>query len=274
MTIPIYVIALKSATTRRAEMTRRLNKLGLKFSFIDAVVGRDISAAETKSHTDPNRQYKTPSPLSAGSLGCALSHMAVWETIANAPAPFGFILEDDAVLSDDVPQLLARLERLTGKIDIVNLHFRGGKPLIDVAQLSPTHRLTSCRYNNFGAESYIISRDAAVRLLAVAKPISYEVDLFANRWWDHGVQMLTINPPVAHEDGSASTIGYPPSPPPWPNDTRIHYLRRKIHRIWGSIQKRRGYSSMVKSMKMRLLEPSDRSNNPAFPNLIKMTDSE
>ena len=274
MTIPIYVIALETSTDRRKTMASRLKKMD--FTFIDAVHGASLSAEVATNYTAPSRQHHVAAPISRGALGGALSHMKAWQKIADGTAPMGLVLEDDADLHDDMSAVLARLEKLDGKIDMVNLHFRGGRALIDVAQLSPEHRLTSCRYNSIGAESYVLSKNAAKHLLAMATPITYEVDLFLNRWWQHGLHILTIDPPVVHEDASPTTIGYPTAVPHWPNDHFFHKLRRRLSRMMDSMTKRRMYPSYVATMKMRLLgvDPSDVGNNPEFPNLIKMTDDQ
>ncbi|MCE2517676.1 MAG: glycosyltransferase family 25 protein [Alphaproteobacteria bacterium] len=274
MPIPIYVIALKSSTERRDVMSARLARAGYDFTFIDAVHGASMTAEAANAAISPRRQYQHASPISRGALGGCLSHFNAWSRIAESDAPMALILEDDACLHDDLDEVLRRLDRLEGKIDIVNLHFRGGRPLIDVAQLSPTHRLTSCRYNSIGAESYVITRAAAAHLLTEARPVVHEVDLYLNRWWDHGLHVLTVNPPVVHEDDSPTTIGYPAKVAGWPNDKFWHRFRRRLSRIMDSTTKRRMYPSMVATMKMRLMgtDPSDVGNNPDFPNLIKMTD--
>ena len=264
MPVPIYVIALKSSTDRRAVMAERLAKAGHEFTFIDAVHGASLEDAVAAQAVSPRRQHLHSAPMSRGALGGCLSHMTAWRTIAEGDAPMALILEDDACLHEDLDAVLTRLTRLEGKIDIVNLHFRGGRPLIDVAQLSPDHRLTSCRYNSIGAESYVITRRAAAHLLAQASPILHEVDLFLNRWWDHGLHVLTVAPPVVHEDDSPTTIGYPASVPAWPHDRFGHRLRRRLNRMMDSMTKRRMYPSMVATMKMRLMgtDPNERGLNP------------
>ena len=271
--MPIYVIALKDSTERRQIMTERLSELGLEFTFIDAVIGRNLSEHDISEVTTPHRQQHLPAPLSKGAIGGALSHLETWKKIAAGDAPMALILEDDAILTPDLIPTLKRLQKLVGKLDIVNLHFRGGRPLIDVAQLSEKHRLTSCRYNSIGAESYVISREAADHLAARYLPMIFEVDLFLNRWWEHGLHILTVNPPVAREDDSPTTIGYPSKAPQWPHDNWRHHLMRRLNRAWSSMTKRRLYPSMVATAKMRLMgtDPDDVGNNPEFPNLVKMT---
>ena len=272
--MPIYVIALKSSTERRRIMTERLGALDLDFTFIDGVVGRELSAETLAEITSPKRQYHLPMPISNGAVGGGLSHLKVWESIAQGDAPMALILEDDAELTPEMIPIMQRLARLGDKIDIVNLHFRGGRVLVDVAQLSERHRLTSCRYNSIGAESYVITNSAAARLVELYRPIVFEVDLFLNRWWDHGLHILTINPPVVREDTSPTTIGYPSKNPEWPDDRFIHRLARRFNRIKSSMVKRRLFPTMVQTAKMRLMgtDPNDIGNNPEFPNLIKMTD--
>ena len=52
--LPIYVITLKKSTERRQIMTERLERLGLEFSFIDAVVGKNIHDVEKTDYAAKN----------------------------------------------------------------------------------------------------------------------------------------------------------------------------------------------------------------------------
>ena len=279
--IPIYVIAPKQSqdqqsTGRRDVMKTRLAALDLDFTFIDAVMGKDLTDAELSDITSRERQNHLPTPLSKGAIGNRLSHLKIWKKVAENDAPMALILEDDAELMPEIIPILNRLKRLEDKIDIVNLHFRGGRVLVDVARLSQGHNLASCRYTSIGTESYIITQSAAARLARTSLPMIFETDLFMNRWWDHGLHILTVNPPVVREDSSPTTIGYPPVQPAWPDDCFIHRLRRRLNRISSSMLKRRLYPSMVATAKMRLMgtDPQEVGNNPEFPNLISMTDDD
>lgn len=272
--MPIYVIALETSQDRRDIMTERLAALDLDFTFIDAVLGKALSDSAVADITSPERRNHLPMPLSKGAIGGGLSHLATWTKIAEGDAPMALILEDDAELTPAMIPILKRLEKLEDRIDIVNLHFRGGRLLVDIARLSEDHNLTSCRYNSIGAESYVITKSAAQHLIDRYLPMVFEVDLFLNRWWDHGLHILTVNPPVVREDTSPTTIGYPSTQPQWPKDSLIYRLRRRLNRIASSMLKRRLYPTMVATAKMRLMgtDPNDIGNNPEFPNLIRLTD--
>ena len=276
MMLPIYVIALKESTARREKMTERLQHLGLDFHFIDAVMGKDLPDAEKNRLRSPKRQRFLRSPLSDGALGCLMSHRLVWQKMQDDKVDMALVLEDDAVISPDLLDVLPRLEKLKSRFDVINLHNRKLRPLVDIAQISDSHRLTTTRYNAIGTESYVISRKAAKRLLEVSFPMVFEVDLLINRWWDHGLQTLVVQPSLVHEDSDESTIGYSQAKPLWPNDTAIDTLKRRFNRAKDSMAKRRSFAAMVATAKMRLIgtDPAETSFNPEYPDLRRITEAE
>jgi len=271
--IPIYVIALESSHDRRQNMTNRLADIGLEFSFIDAVVGKTIPAEEHARLTSATRQNYYPSPMSAGALGCLLSHRNAWQKLLDSKADMALVLEDDAMLVPEIVPILERIKRLKGRFDIISLERRLMRPLVDIAQLSETHRLTHTQFNNSGATGYIITPKAAHILLERSIPAIYEVDVLMNRWWDHGLSFLITQPALVQEDDLESTIGYPSKKTTWPEDRLTHEIKRRFHRFLDSMAKRRSFGAMVATAKMRLMgtNPNETGGNPSFPNLIKMT---
>ena len=63
---PIYVIALENAHARRKVISERLGALGLAFTFIDAVYGKNLAEDEIANLTTRARQKYLPHPLSKG----------------------------------------------------------------------------------------------------------------------------------------------------------------------------------------------------------------
>lgn len=250
--LPIYVITLKKSTERRQIMTERLERLGLEFSFIDAVVGKNIHDVEKNRLCSQKRQEFLSSPLSDGALGCLMSHRAIWQKMQEVRIDSALILEDDAIIAPEILDVLPRLEKLRGHFDLISLYDMKGLPLIDIAQISDSHRLSTTRYNNIGAVSYVISQKAAKHLLDLSLPALFEVDILMNRWWDHGLQTLLVTPQVVFEDDSPSTIGYGKAKPVWPDDTIFYRLKRRFNRANDSITKRRLFAKMVATAKMRL----------------------
>jgi hypothetical protein len=81
MTISVVILNLKSSTTRRAEISARLDHLGIQYSFFDAIDGRALSANE-REDLAPSSALLFDRPLIATEIGCAASHFAAIRQLA------------------------------------------------------------------------------------------------------------------------------------------------------------------------------------------------
>lgn len=252
--LTIFVISLKKSIRRRKKITQRLHSLGLKFTFIDAVVGEDIPHAEKSRLCSRKRKEFLRFPLSNGALGCLMSHRLVWQKMQDDGIDCALVLEDDAIIATEVVDTLPLLENFKGNFDMINLHDRKGRPLIDVAQISNSHSLTTTRYNAIATVSYMINQKAAKHLLSISLPAIFEVDVLMNRWWEHGLQTLVVAPQVVCEDDTPSTIGYDGKlKQAWSDDTIFLKFKRRLNRARDSIAKRRLFAKMISMAKMRLI---------------------
>ena len=98
----IQVINLRRRPDRREFMDGQARRLGLTFNYLDAVDAKDTDMAAHRRHT----AIGPLGVLSDGDLCCFLSHKIAWRNIFQGTDPFGVILEDDAVLSDDAAAFL------------------------------------------------------------------------------------------------------------------------------------------------------------------------
>jgi len=251
-TLPIFVIAFAQDRKRRDQMTRRLDALGLDFTFIDAIDGRALPEAERLAHEDPARQNWIGHHLRPGALGCLLSHRKAWQALLDSGASLGLVLEDDAVPNADLPAILGQLAGRADHLDLVNLHYFSGRPLEPVTPLDGAHSLAATRYNEIAAEACLVSARAAQQLLARSLPARFEVDLLINRWWEHGLQILTLSPPVVDQDDTPSQIGYRDPPPGFAKDQYWHQLTRRWNRLADSWKKRRRFARHIAAMRARL----------------------
>ena len=106
------VINLKRRPDRLARISAELQKAGLSFEIQVAVDG------QLETHE--------PKFLSKGAIGCWKSHLNSMRRIVEANAPFGLILEDDAVLSPVVnDRFLSEMTELMNRnqIDILQIGF-------------------------------------------------------------------------------------------------------------------------------------------------------
>ena len=273
--LPIYVISLKDSTSRRRAMSERMAELGLEFSFIDGVIGKDIPAGQRTRLVSDKRRYHLGTPLSDGALGCLMSHRCAWEMVRDTGVDTAIILEDDADLAPEALDVLPRIAALKGRFDLINLHHTSGRPLVDAARISPTHALSITRYVSIGAIGYVVSRAAAEKLLGLSVPGIFEVDVLMNRWWEHGLKTLVLTPSIVSEDGHDTTIGYPGVKPKWERDRLDSRIARHLNRKCDSLAKRLAFSAMVKSAKLRLAEnaPRKASINLQNPDLTWLTET-
>lgn len=111
----IFVINLPSRVDRRAFMQKQFDELGLEVEFIEAYDGR-AQGMPLKSIFDPVlAQQANGTALSAGQLGCAVSHRSVYERIENDSIPRALILEDDVRLCSAVVDLIKNERLLSSK---------------------------------------------------------------------------------------------------------------------------------------------------------------
>src|SRR4051812_12010733 len=97
----IFVISLKTAQQRRAQIDTQLKRLGLCYEMVDAVDGRVLTEEELKAVTDYERVQGDRKWLNNGAIGCALSHIKAYRRIVETGAPYALVLEDDALLQEN-----------------------------------------------------------------------------------------------------------------------------------------------------------------------------
>ena len=156
----IFVINLSGAIKRRQFQKQQLLELGLEYKILEAASIDDISNEIYKKH-----YYDWQRPLRNTEVACYFSHKSAWNKIIKNDQP-ALILEDDALLSKCVPELL---KSLTNKknVDLISLEVAGRKKWIskfgqDIACNSKLFRLYQDRN---GAAGYILWPSGAKKLL-------------------------------------------------------------------------------------------------------------
>ncbi|MEX0447617.1 glycosyltransferase family 25 protein [Xenorhabdus sp. SGI246] len=170
----IFVINLKSESERRLAMQQQADRLNLNIEFIDAVYGSDLSDTYLSEIV-----YDYPGcKLTKGEIGCSLSHLLIYKKIVDENIQHALILEDDAILSQDLKNALNEIKL----IDCVR------KP--NVFLLSPPEsyikniKLKSRKYDIHyiyeasGAYGYVINNKSARQLIRRMSPLKWECDMW------------------------------------------------------------------------------------------------
>lgn len=190
--LQIYLINLDRSPHRLAHMRGRLDSLNISFQRIAAVDGATI-----QSEGDGAR------PLSAGEVGCLLSHRIAWERIA-AGGGFGAVLEDDLHVSADLHRFLGHSQWIPQGTDIVTFE-SGRRPvaLVDTGLQYGGRTLATLASTHSGAGGYIVSAEMAGRLLNLSEQLDRPADavLFdLPRGAPRASHVLQVNPALCIQD--------------------------------------------------------------------------
>ena len=174
-----YIINLDRNPERLAAIGTRFAALGIAFERIRAVDARALPPDEVDAF-----RLRSPSMpwAPAGQIGCFLSHLEAWRSIAAGAAPYAAVFEDDVHVSDDLalfladtaPPLAADILRFETSTNRVRLGAVEGQ----VGQGAAWHgrAIRSVRSTTWCTGGYVLSRDAALRLANLPEAAYQPVD--------------------------------------------------------------------------------------------------
>lgn len=169
----VFVINLDRSTERWHDLSTRAKAAGFQPVRFAAIDGQDLPAADlARLRALQSGSYPV---LSAGELGCFLSHRALWQAHLASGKDWALILEDDVHFSGLAP-LLDHARWLPEDADLVKCEAfpekaRLGPPrdaaLTDAAPKGIA--LVRLRGRYHGTGGYFLSRRGAAKLLALAE---------------------------------------------------------------------------------------------------------
>jgi len=156
----ILIISLESATERRQFQQEQLTRLNLVFEFLDATSTSDLSKAIYKQH-----YHDWQRPLKETEVACYYSHRHAWDKVIQSNRPT-LILEDDALLSKCVPELLKDFADKENT-DLINLENRGRKKFVSRLgeSISCNAKILRLYQDRTGAAGYILWPSGAKKLI-------------------------------------------------------------------------------------------------------------
>lgn len=175
-----FVINLPSDSARRAAISAQLEALNISFSVFSAVNGKQLGKEELERVYDRDRAIMESHDLTSGEVGCALSHLGVYRLMVEKEIPHALILEDDAMLSDAVPEVIRLLEQQYASDTpmVVLLNYVEKFKRLRVKKLGERHQVVDTYGGVPNAHAYFITLAAARNLARGLHPIW----LVADRW--------------------------------------------------------------------------------------------
>ena len=161
---------------RWERISKELDDLKMNYERFSAIEGKKLREDEIEAKTT----FAVRNFLCSYSvLGCALSHLAVWEKIANGSDKFVCIAEDDATFLEPFPAFLEEIDEIYDKthFDVINLYgdfIPSGKTVYknkNYSLVNPIFCLSLC--------CYIVSKDGARKMVdKINGKIRFQVDSY------------------------------------------------------------------------------------------------
>jgi glycosyl transferase family 25 len=210
---PVIVISL-TGSSRRAKARSTFRNIGLPFEFHDAVSGADLSEAALANVDQEYAQREWGHSLNKGEIGCALSHIQIYERMVKHGLAEAIILEDDAHPTEGFMQTLRKmLQALPKRAEIAFLHHGKAKSWPLKRNLPNGHKLVRYRYPSaksrrciISGRGYWLSQSGARRLLEMAYPVRMPADYLTGYIQRSRLNAYGVEPNLLVETDTPSEI--------------------------------------------------------------------
>lgn len=156
----------------------KLKYVGIESILFNAVDGNNMNAMDRLNYISP---FYSPIATYC-SMGCAMSHMKVWETFLQTNIDYAFIMEDDVIFHErNCKTYIENLIEQSQDFDILMLGYF--KSIIFDIVLYPLFGTSNIC---LGTHAYIISRTGAQKLLKELKgnvwcPIDFQIQWLVSK---------------------------------------------------------------------------------------------
>lgn len=169
----------------------------MDLTIFNAVDGLRLSDEDISSYSRRRALLEIKRPMPQGDLGCALSHLRIYQEMVKNDLPEVIVFEDDAVPSRDLPDVIEAVRALSVDWDVVTFNslFESARPR-PIEDRRICGKYSICRYEGmtYGAQGYLIRLSAARRLLKVGFPVCMPPDDLLFRSRPAKLQVLGIDP--------------------------------------------------------------------------------
>lgn len=210
--MPVYVINLARSLDRREHVTSELRKTGMAYEIVTAVDGRDVDLRDPAT-VAPELLAKNDFP--AGTAGCALSHLRVYEKVIADGSDHALVLEDDVTLPADLGTIVDEVARELTGAEVALLNYGSPDPCKMSREGSValgSSRVLALPIHVTGlvnAAAYVITREACERMISNAPPLRANADDW-HFFYEEGIldRIRCVLPlPVGKTARFESTIG-------------------------------------------------------------------
>lgn len=213
----IFVTNLKTSPDRRAHIKKEFEGKGLDFSFVDCVIGKDLTEEELQEKCDMkkiNHFNRKVEWFTKGVIGCTLTNQNTYRNIIENNYDMALLLEDDTVLPENLKEILNDIENQAKQGDVILLFYltyttlklkaidpEKGKRTLFYKPLNP-----ECIH---GGSAVVVTRKAAEDMLKYNTPIKMSPDSWKDFYEANCIsRIICIYPMPINTADFGTTMGY------------------------------------------------------------------
>ena len=175
--IPIWIINLKRDTERLLFMQTQMQRLDLDYRIIEAIDGRSLGDNEKAPYSKSIALRDFGRELTAGEIGCALTHIKIWELMVKEGIEEILILEDDVHLGTALIGVLNHRDRLPQDYQHINFSTNARQaPFGDF--VTDIYRASRHIERPYLTSAYLLTKAGAQKLLKLVSPLYMPIDNF------------------------------------------------------------------------------------------------
>lgn len=170
-----YVISLTTEQKRRKHITEEFGKQNIPFAFFDAITPEIIEETAKKFNITLDRSPKAK--LSDEEIGCALSHIVLWDVALENNLNYINIFEDDIHLGENAKELL-EIDYISDDIHVLKLEANGKMFFKQPQSVKCDRNIYPMTVKQSGCAGYTVTAKGAKYLLELVKnkPLDVAVD--------------------------------------------------------------------------------------------------
>lgn len=183
----IFVINIACETERMRNVAAAFSNEKMSFERFEAINGSDIPNEDWKNlHSKFWYWLMHGRPITAGVLGCALSHRAIFKRIIDEKISCALIVEDDIVLDKNFAKKLDEIELSTRDFDMIQIFcFRHPDYFVRKSN-NGSFDIKTFRNLHASTAGYLLRNSGADKLLKIKKVMTT-----ADRWcWQSAITGL------------------------------------------------------------------------------------
>lgn len=202
--IPIFIINLKQDIHKKTHMEKLCRQYNLNCQFVEAIYGKDLDEETLAKVYNKNESINLIGrELSKGEVGCALSHISVYQHMVDKHIKQAIIFEDDIHIEKDFSSIIQNMNKFPDNWEIILLgYFKGSVEkeklvksyLRNRTKITDTHKVVRLTQIASGAHGYIINLKGAKKLLEILKPIHLPIDHYTGD--EKYINLYAISPRV------------------------------------------------------------------------------